>query len=83
MPTPLCSKTIFALRPLQKDPDQKNQAASDQAARFHVGRPFSWTIQETAPLRPPCEPTYPLFQNVGIFWLFSPKKADHHERRAK
>jgi hypothetical protein len=24
-----------------------------------------------------------LFQNVGIFWLFSRKKADHHERRAK
>jgi hypothetical protein len=24
-----------------------------------------------------------LFQNVGIFWLFSRKKADHHERCAK
>jgi hypothetical protein len=24
-----------------------------------------------------------LFQNVDIFWLFSRKKADHHERRAK
>jgi len=24
-----------------------------------------------------------LFQNVGIFWLFSRKKANHHERRAK
>jgi hypothetical protein len=24
-----------------------------------------------------------LFQNVGIFGLFSRKKADHHERRAK
>jgi len=24
-----------------------------------------------------------LFQNVGIFWLFSRKKTDHHERRAK
>jgi hypothetical protein len=24
-----------------------------------------------------------LFQNVGIFRLFSRKKADHHERRAK
>jgi hypothetical protein len=24
-----------------------------------------------------------LFQNVGIFWLFSRKEAEHHERRAK
>jgi hypothetical protein len=58
-------------------------------ASLHAGRPFSWGIAALGDLmsrrRFACGANHPirLFQNVGIFRLFSRKKADHYERRAK
>ena len=50
---------------------------------YRLGRPFSGQLMSTR--RFACGASQPirLFQNVGIFRLFSRKKADHHERRAK
>ena len=51
--------------------------------RFASGDPSLG--QSMSPRRFACGTNHPirLFQNVGIFWLFSRKKADHHKRRAK
>ena len=38
-----------------------------RAALLHVGRPFSWAINEQAPLRLRCEPTYPPFLERRYF----------------
>ena len=57
---------------------------SSRAALLHAGRPFSWG-KLISRYRIACgaHQLIRLFQNVGIFRLFSRKKAEQHERRTK
>jgi len=44
---------------------------------------FSWQLISARRISCGANQPIRLFQNVGIFWLFSRKKTEHHECRAK
>ena len=89
-PESLREKISSPLGPRARD-HQENGAGDAAARRLRrtVSRPSNSLAgglgQLVSRRRFACGANQPirLFQNVGIFWLFSRKKADTHERRAK